>query len=369
MSRLSVVEVMGWPSRQYGSVERFLVELSRQAVAVGMDLHVVFHNQPTSAAFCNDLNAAVHVLPAARYPADPRFINGLRSLLGNVRATHLHAHFGLDAYLAVRVARRTGVRRRYATKHINPAIGPRTLPGPRHRWLANHVETIFTVSHETASRLVQLGVPRDKIVVSYLGVDTRVYRPDPDARAAVRRELGVGENTFVVLATSHLRPGKGVEIMPQLAAAIRPSGDTLVLVAGEGELRQGLDAMAQDQGLGPDRFRLLGGREDVPGLLQSADLFAFPTSGDFEGFGMSAAEALATGVPAVLSGVADIEVLFGGVATVVPPGDTAAFIRACQVIRQDPTAAQIRARRARDLVTERLTVSRAAEQHLNRYLR
>ncbi|MGH2931202.1 MAG: glycosyltransferase, partial [Solirubrobacteraceae bacterium] len=185
-SSANVVHVMGWRSQQYGSFERFLVALARAGTVRGVATHLVFPDTPISAEFIRDVEAELHVLPSPRHPADPRLLLGLDRLLRHVGATHLHAHFGLDAYHAVAAAQRAGVARAFATKHIVPGCSRLTLSRARHRWLARHVVRLFAVSASVARGLVMLGVPEEKIEVSLLGVDLAAYRPDPAARAAVR---------------------------------------------------------------------------------------------------------------------------------------------------------------------------------------
>src|SRR5947199_8024275 len=109
MPRASIVHVMGWRSQQYGSFERFLVALCARSSEEGLDSHLVFHEAPASRAFGRDCPASFHVLGPPRGPA---FVRGLRRVLRDAGATHLHAHFGADAYAALAVARAARVRRR-----------------------------------------------------------------------------------------------------------------------------------------------------------------------------------------------------------------------------------------------------------------
>lgn len=372
----SVVQVMGWRSRQYGSFERFLVALSRSAAARGVRSHFVFPAPPASARFLADAVADVHVLPPARGPVDPAAAARLAALLRRVGATGLHAHFGVDAYLALGVAAALRVDRRVTTKHITPS-GSRASR-LRHRWLAARVDTVFAVSQAVADRLAALGVPGSKISVAYLGVDPRTYRPDPATRAAVRGELGLPPERPLVLCTSHLRPGKGVELLPRLAADLADLANAdgpgcpadrcfpaVVAVAGDGPLRSRLEEEARRLGLA-DRLRLLGVREDVPRLLAAADLYVFPTSGS-EGMPLAPLEAMAAGVPVVATAVSDLPRLFP-TAALVPPGDPAAFADACRRALTDPAGSRRSAERARRIVLERLTVDAAVQAHLGCYL-
>lgn len=368
MSTPRIVHVMGWRSQQYGSFERFLVALAWHCVEAGAVLHLVFHEPPASRRFVADVEAEIHVVPEARYVGDPRSVRRLGRVLRRVGATHLHAHFGYDSYNALAVAHALGVQRRFTTKHITPSSSWRELPRVRHRWLAHEVEVFWAVSAWTADQLRGLGVPDHKIEVCYLGVDVDAYRPDPELRARTRATLGVAERTRLVLSASHLRPGKGTEVLPWLAAALTDDpGDVVLLAAGDGELAGGLRAEARELGLAGDRFRLLGVREDIPALLAAADLFVFPTKAN-EGMPLGALEAMAAGVPLVASAVSDLAQLPADTARLVPPGDVCALVEACRALLADAEEASARAARGRQLMVERFSVASAVEVHVRRYL-
>lgn len=363
----AVVQVMGWRSQQYGSFERFLVAVARRCADAGLASHFVFPSRPPSEAFLADAGAELHCVQSPRPPADPRFALAVRRIVRRVGATHLHAHFGLDAYHAVAAARHAGVPHRFATKHIAPGFSRLTLSRARHRWLARSVKRLFAISRRVADDLAALGVPEDKLELTYLGVDADAYRPEPGARAALHAELGLDPDIQTVLCTSHLRPDKGVAFLPDLAAALdRDPGRVCVLTAGQGALAEELARRAEELGLGEDRFRLLGLRLDVPRLLAAADVYLFP-SGEREALGLAPLEAAAAGAPIVATAVSDLPELLGGVAYLAPPGDERAIVERCRAALADDSIGERRAA-GRRLACERLSVQRAAEQHVDRYL-
>jgi len=366
--RRAVVHVMGWHSQQYGSFEAFLVALARRCAECGLESHFVFQSLPRSRQFIYDAPASFHVVPGALAPLDPRFMFRLERIVRRLRPTHLHAHHGVDLYNALVVARRAGVRRRFATKHSTRGDSRLTLARARHRWIARQVETYFTVSHWVERSLLEAGVAATKLYSRYLGVDVDRYRPDPAARASVRDELGLPPDRRVILSSSHLRPGKGVELLPSLAAALRddPGGAT-VLVAGDGPLRELLTQRARSLGLTDDDLRLLGVRVDIPRLLAAADAFAFPTSGR-EGMGLGVLEALAAGTPVVATRVSDLGELLADVSLLVERDDEQALIAACRRLLTEPDLQQRLGVAGRELACERLAVGDAAEGYAQVYL-
>ncbi len=363
-----IVHVMGWRSQQYGSFERFVVALARRCAEVGIETHLVFQAPPASAAFIADVEAEIHVVPTARLVGDPQHVVRINRLLRRLQPTHLHAHFGYDSYNALATARLLRVPRRFTTKHIVPSSSRWELPGPRHRWLARQVEVFWAVSHWVAEQLLALGVPKERLEVCYLGVDPTAYQPDPELRARTRAALGIGDQTRVVLSTSHLRPGKGTELLPWLAAELTAElNDVVLLAAGDGSLRERLHGEALALGIEEDRLRLLGVREDIPALLAAADLFVFTTQAN-EGMPLGVIEALASGVPVVACAVSDIAKMPDDALALVPQGDAAALARACRALLSDQAATSALAARGRQLAIERFSVDHAVDVHVHRYL-
>nr|MDQ3283077.1 glycosyltransferase [Acidobacteriota bacterium] len=352
--------VMGWVSQQYGSFERFIERLCARCEREGFQSHLVFPATPASSEFVRNVRAQIHVLPLARHPFDPRAWGGLRKIFRATNATHVHAHFGLDAMLAMAVARSLRIRRRFLTKHIVP--GTSKIASLRHRWLAAQADVFFAVSDRVANALLDLGVAKEKVVRVYLGVDTNAYRPTPERRAAARAMLGIG-NEQVIVCTSHLREGKGVELLPPLAAGLAQNpGNVRVIHAGGGPLREQIESESVNIPL-----QLLGVRQDIPDLLAAGDLFVFPTTGN-EGLPLGPVEAMAAGLPIVASAVSDLPAIAGDALRLVPPGDIQALLTACRELLANHDAARTLGDSAQRAAVERFSVDAAVEAHMARYL-
>jgi len=109
-----------------------------------------------------------------------------------------------------------------------------------------------------------------------------------------------------------------------------------------------------------DRAILLGVRRDVPEILGSADILV--QSSRRESFGLSVLEAMASGVPAVVSDIPALREATGGEAGVrVPPGDPGALAEALTRLLDDPARraalAEAGRRRARAFSTDRMARS------------
>jgi glycosyltransferase involved in cell wall biosynthesis len=114
-----------------------------------------------------------------------------------------------------------------------------------------------------------------------------------DAPQVARASLGTPDDVPLALALGRLHPNKGMDVLLRAAARVPALH---VWIAGEGEERAALEALARDCGV-VERVRFLGWRPDRAGLFKSADLCVYPSRA--EPFGNVVVEAWGYGVPLV----------------------------------------------------------------------
>lgn len=131
-------------------------------------------------------------------------------------------------------------------------------------------------------------------------VDLDRFRPGIEV-ADLRRALGL-EGRRVIAFTGRLVQHKGVDVLLQ-ALGLLPEDVTLVVV-GSGPRLFDLVGLARRVGVA-DRVRFCQrvSDEELPRHLALADVFAFPSQNRLEGFGLAVAEAMASGLPVVISDV------------------------------------------------------------------
>jgi glycosyltransferase involved in cell wall biosynthesis len=150
---------------------------------------------------------------------------------------------------------------------------------------------MLAVSAALRQVMVDFGLPADRIMTHYTGVDHERFRPVDRAQAKAR----LGVEGPLILTAAALIPGKGQRLA--VAAVEQLPGATLLL-AGEGPDRRALEAMVRKKGLG-DRVRLLGSRphSEVAELMAAADVMLLPSRS--EGLANVWVEALSSGTPVV----------------------------------------------------------------------
>jgi glycosyltransferase involved in cell wall biosynthesis len=138
------------------------------------------------------------------------------------------------------------------------------------------------------------------------GVDTDRFRPPlPQERVHRRARYGISTEEFVLLYTGRMVKGKGIDLLlrslPDIAGAL-PVVPRLVLV-GSGELQEdSIEAVVRQRAADPrSRITWVQNTDDVTEFLYLADAFVFPSRQ--EGLPNSVLEALATGLPCILSDI------------------------------------------------------------------
>ncbi|MDX2184714.1 MAG: N-acetyl-alpha-D-glucosaminyl L-malate synthase BshA [Gemmatimonadaceae bacterium] len=150
----------------------------------------------------------------------------------------------------------------------------------------------------------------------------------------LRQQVGPGRK--IVMHVSNFRPVKRVLDVVRAFARIAASVDSVLVLVGDGPDRDAAEAEARALGV-HDRVLTLGRIDAVAPLLANADLLLLPT--DVESFGLSALEALASGVPVIgtkAGGLPEV-VTHGETGYLFPVGDADAMGRAGAELLLDHT--------------------------------
>ena len=157
-----------------------------------------------------------------------------------------------------------------------------------------------------------------RLIVIPNGVDVARF----DSAAPVDRgSLGVPPDAVLALYVGRLDPQKGLDTLLEAAALVaRTRPDWHLAMVGDGPLRSSLLERADDRPELTGRVHWLGRRDDVPGLLKTADLLVLPSL--WEGMPNVVLEAMAAALPVVATAVEGTEdlVIPGQTGRLVPPG-------------------------------------------------
>jgi glycosyltransferase involved in cell wall biosynthesis len=203
---------------------------------------------------------------------------------------------------------------------------------------------------------------RQKVVLVRNGIFLPV-EPEVGTRQAVRRELGIPEDTVLALAVGGLDPVK--DPLTAARAAIDAARDVpLVLAfAGEGPLRDELEQLAA--GDGGDAVRLLGHRTDLDRIYATADVLVLASLRETLGFAVL--EGMAYGLaPLVSDGIGCGEAA-GETAVIARCADAESFAARLRQLARDPGDRRDRGARARERVATEFTADEMIEATRVRY--
>ncbi|GAA4388455.1 glycosyltransferase family 4 protein [Tsukamurella soli] len=272
--------------------------------------------------------------------------------------------FGAAAPLALLAEplRRAGADRMLACTHGHE-VGWSMIPPARAclRRIGDTTDVVTYVSKYTRGRFAAAFGPGCSLEHLPPGVDADVFRPDPGARAELRRRYGLADDEPTVLCLSRLVPRKGQDVLLRALPRIREQvPDARLVIAGGGPYAQTLHEIAAKAGV-TDQVIFTGSlkSDELAAHHNLGDVFAMPcrTRGaglDVEGLGIVFLEASASGVPVVAgdSGGAPETVVAGETGYVVPGRDVARVADTVAGLLADPDRARAMGARGREFVAQ-----------------
>lgn len=303
--RLRIAQLLATPDGLLGGLEHHVLDLC-QELATRHEVHLLA--DPGFAAACPD-EVHFHAINFRRSRWNPLLYLAVLRCLRPLAPDIIHGHAGKPARLLA------GLRRQFAN-----SVCLATQHGEQKNltpYMA--MDAVIAVSPALATRYPE----------GFARTVPNGRRPPPRLstleREALRQRLGLHDRSPVLAAIGRLDPVKGFDL---LLSAL-PGVDCQLLLVGEGPARADLSTLADTLGVGA-RVQFTGWRDDIPAVLQAADICVIPSRS--EGFSLVALEALQAGTPVLGSRVGILPELLPA-EWLAPPGDIGALAalltRAC----------------------------------------
>jgi glycosyltransferase involved in cell wall biosynthesis len=218
------------------------------------------------------------------------------------------------------------IRRVYFILHSMPYPTPERLIGRTITQLFGlRFATRFSCSMICASNAIRDTLVRDhgfrarKVRTIHNGVSIAAYQAFESARGGIRKRLEIGKEEFLLVCVARLDTNKGIDILLSALARVVAEGTPCkCVIVGDGPLEYLLMHQVQATGLSNHVF-FEGFQSDVRPYLQAGD--AFVLTSRLEGFPLAVLEAMACGLPCILTNV-------GGVAEAVTDGVHGLIVKA-----------------------------------------
>lgn len=156
-------------------------------------------------------------------------------------------------------------------------------------WMTSHFNRYFVAIEETKVRMVNLGVPEERIVVSGIPVSSAFTQPLD--RAAVLARYSLRQDVPIVLISAGAAGGDYAKEIVTQVMRMRSPFQAVVICGKNARLRQQIEALVVPQA---ERFRVLGFTREMPDLMRVAALFVGKPGG------LSSAECMAAELPMVI---------------------------------------------------------------------
>jgi glycosyltransferase involved in cell wall biosynthesis len=231
-------------------------------------------------------------------------------------------------------------------------------------------QTIVCAAEASRRAHVSVGYDATRMLVVPNGFDVARFCASPEQRAAIRNQCGFRSDSLVIGILGRFHPVKDHHNFVRAAgllAARYPNVRFMMvgreLDANNRELADWIAKAGHES-----RFALLGERSDVPACLAAMDVFCL--SSRTEGFPNVVGEAMAMGLPCVVTDVGDAAMLVTDTGVVVAKEDAEALAAGLsRVIDMTPEARARLGQMAKARIHSEFTMARARERFEDIYLR
>lgn len=353
---------------------------TRELALHGVEVHAAMPPGPLVRQY-EQAGVKVHLfqsdLPVREPWRIPAHLARFRRLVEHVTPDLLHSHFvGTTLTMRLALGRSSDLPRIFQVPgplHLEHALfrelEVRTA-GPLDSWMGS--------CRWTCDRYRSLGIPQDRVFLSYYGVDVGEYAPQPPG--TLRAELGLRPDVRVVGMVAYMygpkrylgqrRGLKGHEDLIDALALLRRDDPKTVGVFVGGAWGNAREYEARVRRYGAERLgpggHFLGTRRDVPRLYADFDVAVHPSHSENVG---GAAESLTLGVPTIatdVGGFPDV-VVDGETGWLVPARDPVRLAGALKAVLADPAGARAVAAEGRARTLRMFDVRRTALDVLSAY--
>lgn len=248
-----------------------------------------------------------------------------------------------------------GVLRRIAGKRVRRLVKIRVA-----RWLTT--ETICSCRSIRDALVHWYAFPPKRTVIVYEGVSTEHFRPCLSTGQALRTQLGIGSDEVLLICVARLAEEKGLEVLIHaLSRVLRQGIRCKCLILGEGPLKEQLRSKVNRLGLG-NFVRFEGYQRDVRPYLQAGSAFVLTSL--FEGLPVSVLEAMACGLPCIVTDVGgNAEIVNRDeVGVVIRPGSVEEAERAIIDLATHPSERAAMGAKAREVVRRSFDIDYRIEE-------
>ncbi|MEQ5634068.1 glycosyltransferase [Providencia manganoxydans] len=193
--------------------------------------------------------------------------------------------------------------------------------------ITDFLSTISTnVSSEAVDSFIKKkAVKKNRMITMYNGIDTLLFNYNKSNRISKRLEIGISEQTFLILSVGRLTPAKDYPNLLYAFSKIKSKQDIQLAIIGEGELKDDLINLSNQLNIS-HKIHWLGLKHDVNQWMSACDIFILSSA--WEGFGLVVAEAMSCERLVIGTNSGGVQEVINEFGIVVPTKDSEALANA-----------------------------------------
>lgn len=304
---IRIIEITGEPIL-HGGQEKFLSNLIEKIDYSGIDIDVLTPYVCDNTFFrelVQSKGGKVFELNLKFNPGKSRrlLFKPILSFLKDNKYDVVHVHSGsisVLAYVAL-ASKKAGVKKVVVHSHSTG------VPSLKHSFIRfffgfiikNNATDFLACSKDAGIMKYPRGIVDNNLIVIKNGIDIGSYKYDPDKRESKRRELGIGEDVFVIGHVGRFSHEKNHEFLIKLFFEFHNNNpNSMLLLVGDGELINIIKENVRQLNLNKSVV-FTGNVDNVQDYYQAMNIFLLPSL--YEGLPYVTLEAQANGMPCVLS--------------------------------------------------------------------
>lgn len=359
--------IYGITKSNFGGAQRYVFDLATETRRAGHEVAVLCGG---SGVLTKKLKEnEVRIIEIKEMKRDISLVNEFRSFwfilqtLKKERPDVFHTNSSKMGGLGNLAARLAGINKIIFTSHGWEFNAPRP-------WWQKILIVIFTwftlllshktvcVSEKTKSDLKNFPFIQNKLSVVYNGIEKFELLEKTNAR----EKLGIHDNNVLLVgAISELHPVKGLDILLDAWAKFMKKRDAVLVILGDGEMRENLENLANKLGL-ENKVVFKGYMDNAKQYLNAFDIFCLPSRS--EALPYALLEAGFAGLPAVATNVGGIpEIVENGISgALIPPEDSETLFSTLVLFSEDKNLRNRLGSAIHNVIEERFSIEKMVRQ-------
>lgn len=289
------------------TVNAFLIPHIKMLVSQGNQVDVAFKIEQEVSLEIYKMGCIVHQLPLQRSPLsinNYRAYKALKRIIIDGEYDIVHTHTPVASAIV-----RMACKKLCAVKVFYTAHGFHFYKGapllnwliyyPLEKYLSKYTNTIVTINHEDYDRAKRNFKASKLIYTPGVGIDISKFRNVVFNKIAIREELGVPQDAFMVLSVGELNINKNHEVIVRAISKLS-NYNVHYVICGKGPKESYLKKLSNELDIS-ENVHIVGFKKNIAEICKSSDVFAFPSFR--EGLPVSVMEAMACGLPVVCSNI------------------------------------------------------------------